>query len=69
MTNGFFINRVKHCNFIDYYMCLNSVYVLLLAIRERAIKYLYVTEQNVYIDLLITIESRIGYHDIFSVLE
>ena len=69
MTDRFIIDRIEHLNFIDYYMGLSSEYVLLLAIGKSAIIHRYVTEQNVYIDLLVTIESRITDLDMLSVLE
>ena len=50
-------------------MGLSCEYVLLLAIRESAIIHHNVSEQNVYIDLLVTIESRIADLDMLSVLE
>ena len=69
MTDRFIIDRIEHLNFIEYYMGLSSKYVLLLAIRKGAIIHHYVTKQNGYIDLLVTIESRIADLDILSVLE
>ena len=69
MTDRFIIDRIEHLNFIDYYMGLSSEYVLLLAIRKSAIIHRYITEQNVHIDLLVTIESRIVDLDMLSVLE
>ena len=69
MTIRFFINRIMKIHVFDYQSGLRSVYVLFLPIREAAIHNRYLTEQNVYIGLLVTIESRISDQDIFTVLE
>ena len=57
MTNGFFINRVIHFHIIDQHISLRSIYVLFFPIRESAIVHDYVTELNVYVYLLVTIET------------
>ena len=69
MTIRFFIGRIIKIHVFDYQSGLRSVYVLFLPIRESAFYNRNLTEQNVYIDLLVTIESRISDQDIFTVLE
>ena len=69
MPRRFFINRIEHIHTIDEHIRLRSVYVLLFPICERAIAHHYVTQQNIYINLLVSIETGVADLNVLSVLE